>query len=127
MAVPELRKARFALATPVFFRATTPQQWRALESGTGLAPAAGRQFRPGERVRVDVESYGAGGAVELHADVLGSGGRSLVRLAVVEAVGGQHQLTLPVASLGQGTYVLRLRAREGDSEAEERVAFEIIP
>lgn len=127
MAVPELRKDRVAFATPAVYRASTAQQARDLQRGTGLAPAASRRFRATDRVRVDAQSYSAAGVPAVTADVLGSGGRSLVVLPVTAVPDGGVQVGLPVASLGQGTYVLRLRAVAGDDAAEERVAFEVVP
>lgn len=127
MPVPEMRKNRVVLSTPIFFRARTAQQARALAAGTRLAPAAGRQFRASDRVQVDVESYGGETPVEVSAEVLGRSGKSLVNLPVTPLAGGRHQVGLPVASLGQGTYVLRLSATDGTAGAEERVAFEVAP
>lgn len=127
MSVPELRKDRVAFATPTVYRASTAQQARELQRGTGLAPAASRRFRTTDRVRVDAEPYAEGGSPAVTAEVLGSGGRSLVRLPVTAAGNGLMQIGLPVASLGHGTYVLRLHAAAGEHAAEERVAFEVIP
>ncbi len=127
MAVPELRKDRVAFATPTVYRASTAQQARDLQRGTGLAPAASRRFRATDRVRVDTVPYGEAGTPAVTAEVLGSGGRSLVRLPVTADGNGMVQIGLPVASLGQGTYVLRLYAVAGEHSAEERMAFEVVP
>ncbi|MGE0394013.1 MAG: VWA domain-containing protein [Vicinamibacterales bacterium] len=127
MAVPELRKDRVVFATPTVYRARTAQQARDLQRGTGLAPTASRRFRPADRVRVDAESYAEAGAPDVTAEVLGSGGKRLVTLPVTAGPNGAVQVGLPVASLGQGIYVLRLHAVAGEHTAEERMAFEVIP
>ena len=82
--------------------------------------------------------YKTAGKLSFHcdtADVTGlfvlraakSGGRSLVVLPVTVGPVGLPRVAVPVSSLAQGTYVLRIRAAAGEAGAEERIAFEVTP
>ncbi|MEQ1898358.1 MAG: VWA domain-containing protein [Vicinamibacterales bacterium] len=128
MAVPDLRAGRVQLATPRVYVARTVLEARAVEGGTAVAPSASRRFTRTDRVRVDVEGYAeAGIPLVVSADVLGAGGRSLVVLPVNVGPAGLPRVAVPVSSLAQGIYVLRIRAAAGVAGAEERVAFEVTP
>ena len=128
MAVPDLDAGHLQLATPRLYVARTGPETRALDAGTARVPSAVRRFTRTDRVRVDLEGY-AGTATPLvfWADVLGAGGRSLVELPVNAGPAGLPRIALPVSSLAQGTYVLRVRATSGEAWAEERIAFEVTP
>ena len=128
MAVPDLHAGRVQLATPRVYVARTVLESRALEGGTTVAPSASRRFTRTDRVRVDVEGYAeAGTPLVVSSDVLGAGGRSLVVLPVTVGPVGLPRVAVPVSSLAQGTYVLRIRAAAGEAGAEERIAFEVTP
>ena len=128
MAVPDLQAGRVQLATPRVYVARTAPETRALDAGTARVPSASRRFARTDRVRVDVEGYAEGGArLAVSVDVLGSGGRSLVELPVGAGPAGLPRIALPVSSLAQGTYILRVRATAAGAGAEERIAFEVTP
>jgi hypothetical protein len=50
-------------------------------------------------------------------------GRQLAELPLPAAAGETLTFELPVASLGQGTYILRIRARQDPNIVEQLVAF----
>ena len=128
MAVPDLRAGRVQLATPRVYVARSVPESRALDGGTAIAPSASRRFTRTDRVRVDVEGYAETGApLVMSVDVLGAGGRALVALPVSAGPAGVPRVAVPVSSLAQGTYVLRIRATAGEAGAEERIAFEVTP
>jgi hypothetical protein len=54
-------------------------------------------------------------------------GRELTAIPVPELVNGRARFELPVGSLGQGMYILRVRARLGTTETELLTAFRVVP
>jgi hypothetical protein len=59
-------------------------------------------------------------------ELLGSEGASLVTLPVPALDAGRARIELPVRSLAQGTYVLRVRATLGDRIVERLEAFRVV-
>jgi VWFA-related protein len=126
--VPDLDDAPLVLATPRFFRARSPFEFRALGSDPSPTPAAARRFRRTDRVLVEVHVVTAPGATaDVTADLLNADGQALVPLPVPALEDGQARFELPVSSLAQSTYILRVRARAGESEVEQHDAFRIVP
>ena len=62
---------------------------------------------------------------ELGAHVLTAEGRELTALPVPALEQGAARFELPVGSLGQGTYLLRVRATLGPSQAEQMTAIRV--
>ena len=87
-----------------------------------------RRFRPTDRVLVDLAAYTTdGGAPTVTAELLGSQGAPLVSLPVPALDAGRARIEIPVRSLAQGTYVLRVRAALGERAAERLETFRIVP
>ena len=124
--VPRFEGAPLALGTPRFLRARTAFEARAMARGEEPAPAASRRFRKTDRVVVDVECY-APGAATLTAELLNSRGDRLTTLDVPPVAHGRTRVTLPLASVAPGTYVLRLQASAGEHHIAHRSAFRVIP
>jgi hypothetical protein len=116
-----------AFATPRFVRARSAFEARALENGGPGVPAASREFRRTDRVRVELDCYGAGADLAVTAELLNDRGARLTSLDVASPGNGRTALWLPTASLAPGLYVLRLEARTLGATAQERVAFRLIP
>jgi len=117
-----------ALATPRFLVAHSPFEYRALRDDPDPAPEASRRFRPTDRVLVDLAAYTSEGQpLEMTAALLGTEGTPLVTLPVPALDAGRTRLEIPVRSLAQGTYVLRVRARAGDHAVEHLEAFRVVP
>ncbi|MBI4263379.1 MAG: VWA domain-containing protein [Acidobacteria bacterium] len=125
--VPALGGGGLVMGTPRVFRAQTAFEARALAAGTDRAPSATRRFRTTDRVVVEVECYAAGADTpSVAAHLLNGKGETLVELPVPPVSGGKTRLTLPISSLAPSTYVLRLTASAGDSEIQQRVAFQVV-
>ncbi len=128
LAVPDLVDSPLMLATPRFYRARSPFEFRAIRTDPSPTPAASRRFRRTDRVLVEVAAMaGSGAAVEVTADLLNAEGQALVALPVPPLEGGTARLELPVSSLAQSTYILRLRVVTGEYEVEQHDAFRIVP
>ena len=126
--VPAFDLAALALSTPRFLRARSAFEAQAMRAGNDPPPAASRQFRPTDRVWVEVECYAPGEVpATLSARLLNGKGEPLADLSVPAPVAGKTRLSLPLSSLAPSTYVLRLDARSGDRDVQQRSAFRIVP
>ena len=127
--VPDLRFQPLVLATPRLYRAVSLSDVRAIQAAAEPVPEASNAFHRGDRVFMDVQYYTAqaDAAPEMSLHLLSADGRELVPLQLPPLAGGKARLELPVRNLGQGTYILRLRARLGDARVEQLVAIRIVP
>jgi len=109
------------------YRSRSLPEWRAIQSAADAVPTAVRQFGQGDRVLVAVEGYGEspGFSLELVAHVLTREGKELTALPVPAPEQGAARFELPVGSLGQGTYLLRVRAKLGPEQVQELVPIRI--
>jgi VWFA-related protein len=129
LSVPDFASAQVSLATPKFYRSRSLAEFRAIRAARDPAPAVVRQFGRTDRVLVDVECYTAGSSEPptLEAHVMTRDGRELTALSVPDLVNGRARFELPVGSFGQGTYLLRVRAKLGSTQTELLTAFRLIP
>jgi len=126
--LPAFDAAPVALATPRFLVAHSAFDFRALRTNPDPVPEASRRFRPTDRVFLDVTAYPAAGETPaVTVELLGSQGASLVTLPVPALDAGRARVELPVRSLAQGTYVVRVRATLGDQAVERLEAFRVVP
>ncbi|MEI6667452.1 MAG: VWA domain-containing protein [Acidobacteriota bacterium] len=126
---PDFASAPVSLATPKFYRTRSLTEFRTVRAARDPVPAVARQFGHTDRVLVDVACYraGTGEAPKFEAHVLTRDGGELTALPVPDAVNGRARLELPVGSLGQGMYLLRIRVSLGAAQAELLTAFRIVP
>ena len=126
--VPSFEGGALALSTPRFLRARSAFEAQAMRAGNDPPPAASREFRPTDRVMVEVECYAPGEeAAIVSARLLNGKGEPLADLIVPPPVEGKTRLVLPLSSLAPSTYVLRLDARSGDRDVQQRSAFRVVP
>jgi VWFA-related protein len=126
--VPAFDGDAVGLSTPRFLRARSAFEAQAMRAGQDPPPAASRQFRPTDRVVVEVECYApADAAPTLSAQLLNGKGEALTGLTIPPPVGGKWRFNLPLSSLAPSTYVLRLDARAGAHDAQQRSAFTVVP
>jgi len=127
--VPDFASAPVSLATPKFYRSRSLAEFRTIRAARDPVPAVVRQFGRSDRVLVDAECYTAGTSEtpKLEASVMTRDGRELTALPVPDLINGRARFELPVGSFGQGTYLLRLRAKLGSTETELLTAFRIVP
>jgi hypothetical protein len=126
--VPAFDGGAVSLSTPRFLRARSAFEAQAMRAGQDPPPAASRQFRPTDRVVVEVECYAPTDAtLTLSARLLNGKGEALTDLAIPPPVDGKSRFNLPLSSLAPSTYVLRLDARAGDRDVQQRSAFRVVP
>jgi VWFA-related protein len=126
--VPAFDGAQLDLSTPRFLRTRSAFEAQAMRAGQDPPPAASRQFRPTDRVVVEVECYAPADAVlTLSAQLLNGQGKALTNLPIPPPIDGKSRLNLPLSSLAPSTYVLRVDARAGDKDVQQRSAFRVVP
>jgi VWFA-related protein len=125
--VPDFEANQLSLSTPRVYRARSLTELRAINASPDSGPDASRRFARSDRVVVAFECYApAGGAPEITAQLLARDGRELAPLPLPPTEGRGVRFELPIGSLGQGTYILRLRASLAGNTAEQHVAFTIV-
>jgi hypothetical protein len=124
-AAPDWSNLALGMSTPRFYRAQSLQELRAIQAAADPAPTAARQFSRSDRVLIDVECYTSkpGALPRLEAHIQTREGRELAKLPMPALEQGRARFELPVGSLGQGTYILRLRATLDSDQVEQLTAI----
>lgn len=125
--VPDFGRAAVSLSTPRLYRARSLPELRAIRESPEATPGASRRFARTDRVIVALDCYtqAGGGQAAIEAHLLTRDGRELAPLPLPQATGTAIRFELPMTSLGQGTYILRIRARVGAEMAEQLVVFSL--
>ena len=125
LTAPDWEASALAISTPRFFLAQSLPELRAIRASPDPPPSAVRQFRRSDRVLVAIECYapGPGDAPLIEAHILTRDGKELTALPVPALEAGAVRFELPVGSLGQGTYILRIRATLGADRVEDMTAI----
>ena len=123
--VPDLSKSALVLATPRFLRARNMIELRAIEANPLASPTASTRFAATERVLVEIALDSAGDAAQIKVELLDAKGSPLRVLDAPPLSGGRLRMPLPVASLANSTYLLKVTATVGEQSAEQWVAFRV--
>ncbi len=124
--IPDLTKQTLVLSTPRFLRARNMLEFRAIESNPAASPTASTRFGPTDRVLVELETQAPEGETpQIKVELLNAKGDVLRGLEVPPITGGKLRMALPVGSLANSTYVLKVEATLGELSAEQWVAFRI--
>ena len=124
--VPDLDKPPLVLATPRLLRARNMIELRAIEANPNASPTAATRFGPMDRLLIEIECHSRTEEVpQLKVELLNGGGLLLRPLEAPPIERGKLRMPLPVASLANGTYVLKVTALLGDHLAEQYVAFRV--
>jgi hypothetical protein len=124
--VPDLTKQSLVLSTPKILRARNMIEFRAIEANPLASATASTRFSATDRVVVEIECQSpAGETPQLKVDLLNSKGDLLVALDTPPLVDGKLRMQLPLSSLANSTYVLRIAARALEQSAEQWVAFRV--
>jgi len=125
--VPDQPLSGLVMATPRLYRARTLLEFRAIRDAADPTPGASRQYSRTDRVLVDIQCRPPkpGDPIDFSAHVQTREGQELATLPTPELTNGRARFELPVGSLGQGTYILRLQAKVGADEAQQLIAFHV--
>ena len=125
-AVPDFSRDTLVLATPKILRAKNMLEFRAIEANPSASPTATTKFGPTDRILVELEVQAPAGAPpQVKIDLLNAKGDFLQTLQTVSVAGGKARMPLPIGSLANSTYVLRVEATAGDQSAQQWVAFRV--
>jgi VWFA-related protein len=124
--VPDFSKQALVLATPKILRARNMLEFRAIEANPSASPTATTRFGATDRILVEIEVQAPDGAAsQVKIDLLNAKGDFLQTLQTLTPVGGKARMPLPVNSLANSTYVLRIEATAGEQTAQQWVAFRV--
>jgi hypothetical protein len=123
--VPDLTKETIVLATPRFLRARSIVEFRAIEANPQASPTASTRFGPTDRVLIELQVQADGPAPQIKVDLLNGKGDLLRALEPPALTDGRLRMPLPVASLANSTYVLRVEATAGEQSTQQWVAFRV--
>ncbi len=122
--VPDFSKQSLVLSTPRVLRARNMIEFRAIESNPTASPTASTRLAVTDRVLIDIEYQSVGQTPQIKVDLLNAKGDLLQTLATPPPADGRLRMLLPVASLAQSTYVLRIG---GDGGRRDRAAVARVP
>jgi VWFA-related protein len=126
--VPDLTAPQAALSTPAVYRSANAREFRDVSSAADPVPTTTREFRRTERLLIRFDAYGPGNSVpEVTARVLNRGGKPMADLPVraPAADAGYYQLDLPLAGFASGEYLVEIKAKGPEGEAQELVAIRV--
>ena len=125
-AVPDLSGQSLVLSTPKILRAKNMVELRAIEANPTASPTASTRFGATDRVLVEIEGQAPPGQTpQIKIDLLNAKGDFLQTLQTVPLTGGRIRMPLPVSSLANSTYVLRIEASAGEQISQQWVAFRV--
>jgi hypothetical protein len=128
--VPDLAAVDPLLGTLRLYRAATPAAWRTLSANLDdAAPIASRRLRRTDRALVAIPLSAGATDADLRAELLSTQGKRLVTLNVSRAAAdATPRVELPLASLAQAQYVLRVAAeRVGHEPVSQALGFVVVP
>ena len=124
--VPDYSKQLLVLATPKILRGRNMVEFRAIESNPQASPTASTRFSGTDRVLIEIEYQAlAGQTPEITVDLLNAKGDLLRTLPASPPADGRLRMPLPINSLANSTYVLRIEAVAGEHSAQQWVAFRV--
>jgi len=127
-AVPDFTTPQVVLGTPRLYRARTLPELRTITAGGNAVPAASREFPRTERVLIRFSAYGPGTErPEATAVLLNRAGQKMSDLPVSASTGAgsTHEITLGLATIPPGEYLVEVTAKGASGEVKELVPFRV--
>ena len=126
--VPDFTTPQVTLSTPRLYRARTLPELRSITADANAVPAAGREFSRTERVLIRFSAYAPGTErAEATAVLLNRGGTKITDVPVtVSAIAGTtHEITLSLATVPAGEYLVEVTAKSATGEAKTLIPFRV--
>jgi VWFA-related protein len=124
--VPDFSGQPLVLSTPRMLRAKNMIELRAIEANPAASATASTRFGATDRILVEIECQAPDGQTPaITVELLNAKGDLLRALDSPPLVGGKARMPLPVSSLANSTYVLRIQASAGEQASEQWVAFRV--
>jgi VWFA-related protein len=127
--VPDFTAPQVSLSTPRLYRARTLPELRTITADANAVPAAGRDFSRSDRVLIRFSAYGPGSErPEATAVLLNRAGQKMsdVPVTASTASGITHEITLGLASVPAGEYLVEVTAKSASGEAKTLIPFKIV-
>jgi VWFA-related protein len=126
--VPDFTSPQVSLSTPRLYRARTLPELRTITADANAVPAAGRDFSRTERVLIRFSAYGPGTErPEATAVLLNRGGTKMsdVPVTVSSAAGTTHEITLALATVAPGEYLVEVTVKGASGESKTLIPFRV--
>jgi VWFA-related protein len=126
--VPDFTAPQVLIGTPRLYRARTLPELRTITADANAVPAAGREFSRTDRVLVRFSAYGPGTErPEATAVLLNRGGTKMsdVPVTVSAVAGTTHEITLTLATIPAGEYLVEVTAKSATGEAKTLIPFRV--
>jgi VWFA-related protein len=126
--VPDFTSPQVSMSTPRLYRARTLPELRTITADVNAVPAAGREFSRTERVLIRFSAYAPGTErPEATAVLLNRGGTKMsdVPVTVSTVPGATHEITLSLATVPAGEYLVEVTAKSAAGETKTLVPFRV--
>jgi VWFA-related protein len=126
--VPDFTAPQVSVSTPRLYRARTLPELRTVTADANAVPAAGREFARTDRVLIRFSAYGPGTErPEATAVLLNRGGTKMsdVPVTVSSLAGTTHEITLTLATIPAGEYLVEVTAKSATGEAKTLIPFRV--
>jgi VWFA-related protein len=126
--VPDFTAPQVSLGTPRIYRARTLPELRTITADANAIPAAGREFSRTERLLIRFNAYGPGTErPDAAAVLLNRGGQKMSDVPVTASAiaGTTHEISLTLASIPPGEYLVEITAKGASGDAKQLVPFRV--
>jgi VWFA-related protein len=126
--VPDFTSPQVTMSTPRLYRARTLPELRTITADPNAVPAAGREFSRTDRVLIRISAYGPGSErPEATAVLLNRGGTKIsdVPIAPSAVAGTTHEITLGLATIPAGEYLVEVTAKGASGETKTLIPFRV--
>jgi VWFA-related protein len=126
--VPDFTTPQVLIGTPRLYRARTLPELRTITADANAVPAAGREFSRTERVLIRFNAYAPGTErPEATAVLLNRGGTKMSDVPVTASAvaGTTHEITLSLATIPAGEYLLEVTAKSAAGETKTLIPFRV--
>jgi len=126
IAVPDLGRQAVWLSTPAVHVGRTPREFRAVSAERDAVPTANRVFMRTDSLQVRFQVYGAAPA-SVSVRLLNRNGDQTSPLAAAPSAASPNEMSisLPLANLARGDYLIEITAKSEAGQAAAMVPFRV--
>jgi hypothetical protein len=108
-----------AISSPELFRARTGIELRTIEADGAVTPYAGHEFERTDRAVIRFFVTGTGASLAtIKARLLNRSATALVDLPVTQKRPGEYEVSLTIASIARGEYLVEITAVTGEARVQ---------
>ncbi|HTI37651.1 MAG TPA: VWA domain-containing protein [Vicinamibacterales bacterium] len=117
--VPDYARVPVAISSPELFRARTGIELRTIEADGAVTPYAGHEFERTDRAVIRFFVTGTGASLAtIKARLLNRSANALVDLPVTQKRPGEYEVSLTIASIARGEYLVEITAVTGEARVQ---------